>query len=80
MPLTNGDAETDKVAAWGHDEGGYDFLFVVVVDPLHLATEHHHGLRGVAMAVDGHYRAGLEGVQHALALVGGGVAQVEVHP
>ena len=80
MPLTDGDAEADEVAAGGHDVGGCDFLFVVVVDPLHLATEHYHGLGGVAVAVDGHHRAGLQSVQHALALVGGGVAQVEVHP
>lgn len=80
MPLTYGDAEADEVGAWGHDVGGCDFLFVVVVDPLHLATEHYHGLGGVVVAVDGHHRAGLQGIQHALALVGGGVAQVEVHP
>ena len=32
------------------------------------------------MPMDGHHRAGLQGVEHTLALVGRGVAQVEVHP
>ena len=32
------------------------------------------------MPMDGHHRARLQGVEHTLALVGGGVTQVEVHP
>ena len=79
MPLPHGDAEAADVAAGFNEDGVGQSAFVVVIEPLHLATEHHDGLGAVAVAMDGHHRAGLKGVEHALALVGGGVAQVEVH-
>ena len=43
---------------------------------LQATAEHHGGLGGVRVAVHGHRGAGQQGVEHALALVGGGGAQV----
>ena len=80
MPLSHGNAEAADVAACLNKDGVGKLTLIIVIEPLHLATEHHDGLRGVLMAMDGHHRAGLQGVQHALALVGRGVTQVEVHP
>lgn len=80
MPLAHGDAEAADVAAGFNEDSIGKIAVVVIIQPLHLATEHHDGFGGVAVPMDGHYCAWLQGIQHALALVGGGVAQVEVHP
>ena len=80
MPLSLWDAEAADVAARFNEDGVRKLTFVVVIQPFHLATEHHYGLGSVLMAVDGHHRARLQGVQHALAMVIRRVAQVEVHP
>ena len=72
--------EANDVAASCHDEGVGKFSFFVIIQPLYLAPKHHYGLGTVTMAVDRHHRAGLQSVEHTLALVGRGVAQVKVHP
>ena len=80
MPLPYGDAEAADVATGFNEDSISQSAFVIVIEPFHLATEHYHGLGGVAVTVDGHHRARLQGVQHALALVIRRIAQVEVHP
>ena len=80
MPLAHGNAETADVTTSFNEDGVGQLAFVDIIEPLYFASQYHHGLGGVAMPMDGHHRAGLQGVEHTLALVGGAVAQVEVHP
>ena len=80
MPLAHGNAEATNVASGFNKDGVGKLTLVVIIKPLHLASQHHDGLGGMLMAMDGHHRAWLQGVQHTLALVGRTVAKVEVHP
>ena len=51
---------------------------VVVEVFLEMAAEADAGLAGAEVSVDGHHGAGFDGVEHALGVVLGTVAEVEV--
>lgn len=54
---------------------------VFVVEVFHeVATDADTGFAGMAMAVNGHHGVWLDGVEHALGLVIGGVSQVVGRP
>ena len=80
MPLAHGNAEAADITTSFNENSVGQLSLVVIIEPLHFAAKRYNGLGGVTMAMDGHHRARLQGVEHTLALVGGGVAQVEVHP
>lgn len=76
MPLAFFDVE-DGATRQHVDGVGQGAVFVVEV--FHeVATDADAGLAGVAMAVDGHHSAWLDGVEHALGLVLVGVAQIQI--
>lgn len=61
-----------------HIDGVGEVAVVVVEVFLEMAADADAGLAGAEVAVDGHHGAGLEGVEHALGVVLGAVAEVEV--
>ena len=79
MPLTHRDTKTADVASGFNKDGVGKLTLVVIIEPLHLATKHHNGLRSVLVTVDGHHCTRLQGVEHTLALVFRTVAHVVVH-
>ena len=75
MPLAHGNAEAADITTSFNENSVGQLSLVVIIEPLHFAAKRYNGLGGVTMAMDGHHRARLQGVEHTLALVGGGVAR-----
>ena len=61
-----------------HIDGGGEVAVVIVEVFLEMAADADAGLAGAEVAVDGHRGAGFDGVEHALGVVLGAVAEVEV--
>lgn len=79
VPLSSRNVNADHFATRSDNEGFNYLTFVVIIVPPHLASQNHNRFRTFAMSVNGHHRARLQCIQHALRLILRRVAQVKIH-